>query len=277
MGCLGTVVSFILMISTLLAGSSGYVVFFFFLCMMVSIFGAGIIGQKEEENTSRRIKESLNEYINNLKINSSQQFLGDDGESAIVIDEDNKKVAIIFNTINNDMVLRPSSKYEYQSEIFNYQDILKSEIIKDGKSITSTSATGTVGRALLGGMLAGGAGAVVGGLSGEKETIDIQKSVDLQVVVNDSKKSTYRIRFGAFEGVTNNINSYTIEETDEIVHHWHNLLSHIINLNNTDIKKDYNEPSISIADELKKFGDLFKEGLITKEEFDIEKEKILNK
>lgn len=123
-----------------------------------------------------KIRKRLEEEINNLDIEVSQKFLGDDGESAIAIDENNKRLGIITNNHKNTMVLSPTfSQYDYSHHMFEYQDILKSEILMDGTSITSTSAVSSVSGAILGGVLAGGVGAIVGGLSGEKETTNVPK------------------------------------------------------------------------------------------------------
>ncbi|MEK5444442.1 hypothetical protein [Fredinandcohnia sp. FSL W7-1320] len=46
---------------------------------------------------------------------------------------------------------------------------------------------------MLGGIVAGGVGAVIGGLSGSQTSTNEVKKIQLQVVVNDTKKSFNRI------------------------------------------------------------------------------------
>lgn len=97
-------------------------------------------------------------------------------------------------------------------------------------------------------------------------------------MVNDTKNSIYRIVFGIFEG--NRMHSHTVKETDKIIHHWHRLLSYLINLadserdNGEDIK---NKSSSNVADELKTFSELLKDGYLTQKEYEVEKQKLLNR
>ncbi|EPZ54444.1 hypothetical protein H477_3583 [[Clostridium] sordellii ATCC 9714] len=52
--------------------------------------------------------------------------------------------------------------------MYNYKDIIEFELLEDGESITK----GGLGRAVAGGVLLGGVGAIVGGVTGiEKQTL----------------------------------------------------------------------------------------------------------
>lgn len=273
-GCLGAIISFILMLWSITTGNL-YIILFFLLCIFVSIFAGVIFGDRSKKKFSLEIKEILENKINELDMNVNQFFIADDGESAIAIDEENNKIGIVLNNYKNPTVLNSTfNKYKFSSRIFDFRDVLKSEILKDGKSITSTSITSTVSGAVLGGMIAGGVGAIIGGMAGEKETVNVVSRLELQVVVNDPKKSVYRIVFAAnTENFT--IHQLSSKELDEIAHHWHNLLSHIIKLNDSEIKN--NISNFNKIDDLKKLGELLNEGFITQEEFEIEKQKLLNK
>ena len=272
-GCLSAIISFILMLWSVTTGNF-YIMLFFLICIFISIIAGVIFGDKSKKNFTLEIKQLLENKINELDMNVSQYFIADDGEATIAIDEENNKIGIIVNSNNNPTILsRTFSNYNFSSRIFDFRDILRSEILKDGKSITSTSITSTVSGAVLGGMIAGGVGAIIGGMAGEKETVNVVSRLELQVVVNDPKKSVYRIVFAAnTEDFT--IHQLSSKELDEIAHHWHNLLSHIIKLNDSEIKN--NISNFNKIDELKKLGELLNEGFITQEEFEIEKQKLLN-
>ncbi|MEK5444441.1 SHOCT domain-containing protein [Fredinandcohnia sp. FSL W7-1320] len=69
------------------------------------------------------------------------------------------------------------------------------------------------------------------------------------------------------------------------VTHWHNLISHLINRAdqedisiNRDKEHDYinKNQSSSIADEIKKLSELHKEGILSDEEFNSQKQKLLS-
>ena len=57
--------------------------------------------------------------------------------------------------------------YGTSNIVFNFNDVVSYELIQDGESITK----GGVGRAVAGGILFGGVGAVVGGLTGKKKVV----------------------------------------------------------------------------------------------------------
>ena len=84
----------------------------------------------------------------------TEQFEGNLHVSQMIcVDEIKKKVAFI-----------DGEKYR----IYNYRDILSSEVLIDGNEVVKTSRTSQIGGALVGGILAGGVGAIIGGLSAEQ-------------------------------------------------------------------------------------------------------------
>ena len=65
-------------------------------------------------------------------------------------------------------------------QIYSYGDILDCDLIEDEESLTS----GGLGRAIAGGLLFGGAGAIVGGVTGKKKTKTIVRSMKIQITLN---------------------------------------------------------------------------------------------
>ena len=68
-------------------------------------------------------------------------------------------------------------------KIYNYSDIVDFELLEDGESITK----GGLGRAITGGLLFGGIGAVVGGITGGKRSKSICNSLKIKITVNDMR------------------------------------------------------------------------------------------
>ncbi|AOM82211.1 hypothetical protein BBEV_0840 [Salisediminibacterium beveridgei] len=169
----------------------------------------------------------------------------------------------------------------------NYKKILKVDIVEDGTTVTSVSRVGQIGSALVGGMLAGGAGAVIGGLSSEKTQNNKVRILELQILVNDELSPIKKVKF--FES-----DNYVYKDDQnykfmyEKAEKWKGILEVMINKADKEEQKtnseyfgqsDKNEiESItSVADELRKLNDLTKEGIISKEQFEKEKEKLLSK
>ncbi|MCA1021654.1 hypothetical protein [Halobacillus litoralis] len=66
------------------------------------------------------------------------------------------------------------------------KDIMQVEIVEDKESISQSSRSSQIGRAALGGLVAGGAGFIVGGLSGKKTHHDEVSEMSLRLVVDDA-------------------------------------------------------------------------------------------
>jgi hypothetical protein len=152
---------------------------------------------------------------------ATQKYISPNLQSAIGVDEQSKKVCIItlpdiqhrlsYLTYIKDMTERykkehgvkavPSEEilrgaadkfpnYDPNSDaffkIFSYRDILESEVLEDGHSVTKTSRSSQLAGTLVGGLLLGGVGAIIGGLSGKKTTHKKVTRIELKVVVNDT-------------------------------------------------------------------------------------------
>jgi len=81
------------------------------------------------------------------------------------------------------------------SGIFSYQKLIRSEIIEDGSSITSTVRSSQILGAAVGGALFGGMGFVAGAVTGKTRTRNEISTVLLVVTVNDPQRPVYTVEF----------------------------------------------------------------------------------
>jgi hypothetical protein len=132
----------------------------------------------------------------------------------IAIDENRKKVCFI-------KLINENSKLN----IFDYKDIISSEIFEDGETITKTSRKSQLGGVIVGGLALGGVGAIIGGLSGKKTSINKVKRIDLRVIVNDTGNPIYDINFLNEECEKNSIK---YKKAMDKARHWHALFTVII-------------------------------------------------
>lgn len=164
-------------------------------------------------------------------------------------------------------------KYGEEVWMFNFSDIIKVDIYEDGRissSTTSTSGTSKaktssmIGRAAVGGVLLGGAGAVIGGATGKRElgetsTTKTQEVVVYSMVITINNLSMPTIQIKA-----------KYEEAKEFIKRVSSVLSIIIERqdkgtdNNTKIQilhegNEYSEVNIDI---LKLLSDTYGEGRI---------------
>lgn len=244
---------------------------FFFLFVLVIMFPSLIKSKKEN---------SLVSVFKNTKgFQSSKYILSYDLESAIALDETNKKVCLV-----------QGSGHHQISKIIEFKDILSSEIIENDESVIKTQRSSQIGGAIIGGIVLGGVGAIIGGLSGKKHQINKIKNIDLQILINDSKHPIYKINFLSVRKTSSFAMNNDKDDSDGYskdsgkykycisnATKWHSILKVIINNadkeNNLNIQNNNN---LSVSDEIRKLKALKDDGLITDDEFISQKNKVLN-
>ncbi|WP_453992181.1 SHOCT domain-containing protein [Bacillus nitroreducens] len=164
------------------------------------------------------------------------------------------------------LVLSPVLGKRDKSIVYNYSDIIDFELLEDDESI----ASGGLGRALVGGALFGGAGAIVGGVTGKKKTKGICTSLKIKVTVRDMNNPVVYIPF---------LNSKTKKDgwiyksVFKLAHECLSTFQLICDDQKNNVEN--NNTSTSSADEIRRFKELLDEGIITQEEFEHKKKEIL--
>jgi low affinity Fe/Cu permease len=239
----------------------------FLVCVIAIIFWIASDKKKkedEEEEYARRQSKNSYAFSKVEGFSSTQKYESPDKKQILSIDENSNRLCFV--------------DFGKESKVYKYKEILQSEIIEDDVSVTKTSRGSQIGGAVIGGLLAGGVGSIIGGLSGESKTMDEVKKIELQIVVNDTKNPIVTVTFMD--------KPYTIEKSEDTyknsyntANHWQKLISVLIKQADEEDKKKeqtkFNRSTSSITEELTKLANLKKEGYLTKEEFDIQKEKLL--
>lgn len=152
-------------------------------------------------------------------------------------------------------------------EVYEYSDILSYEIVEDGNSISK----GGVGRAIMGGILFGGVGAIVGGVTGHKSKATCTR-LEVIIKLNSMSKPLEKITLISTETRKDSLlYSAAIKRAQEIAA----ILEVMCNGNNKiDVQPSVQQ--ISGADEILKYKSLLDQGIITEEEFEAKKKQILN-
>lgn len=235
------------------------------------IFLLGVIGgvwfnidkQKERNEQTKQLERVLDQLEN---FSATKKLVGAWG--LIAIDNNRKQIAI---------KEREGSIVKYP-----YSDIMGCEIIEDGE--TTYRKSSTIGRAIIGGVIAGGAGAIIGGLSGkEKENKEI-KNLDFKILFKDLNRPSFNIRFfDAWEETANTKKSVKLSDSVygpifqkslDNLQDWKDTIEIIINIFVSERIESSNKP-LSVTDELTKLNDLKEKGILTEEEFEQQKKKIL--
>ncbi len=251
-------------------GFTEFIILFFVILALLIYFAIsdGIRISKE--------KEKMHSFLSDLDdFTATKRYIGNNAQTGVAIDEKQKKIVLLNNYTSG-----------VKTRMLSYHDILSSEIFVDGQTITSTARGSQLGGALLGGLLFGGVGAIIGGLSGKKKSLEKVTSVDLRITVNDTNNPLHDVNFMS---VINEIDktSLTYKDAIEDARYWHGLFAVIINSADQEDKIIENEnitqeptsinninPTI-IADEILKLSNLRDKGIITDEDFSRQKTKLL--
>ena len=187
-------------IANLVTGIIGAIIFFF----VSGIFF--LKGKKEVENPTETsgstpaasVQDTHASTIPISKITKPKFKPTKKVEKYFYIDDENKQWCV------------PCSKES--KAVYNYSDLLDFELIEDGGTVTS----GSLGRAIAGGLAFGGLGAVVGGMTGkQKQTCS---KLQIKITVKDIKHPALYINLLDFEVKKDNmIYKNCIDSAQEII------------------------------------------------------------
>lgn len=243
----------------------------FFAIVVVFIIGALLwhsmfASNKERAERINSLAESIPDF------NVSRTISDYENRYRILIDDVSRKVCFIIDNTKN---------------IVEFDKIISVEYIQNGKTISSKSTVRTIGGALVGGAIAGGVGAIIGGLSGDSELSTKISSISVKVLIRDISLPTINIEtFNCKWTVerkpvnpTDAQCKWGIDIGKQIV----DVLSVIIDdadHNSSSTNRVGNSPQNkqyvgSVADEIKILANLRDEGILTQEEFDKQKASLL--
>lgn len=159
--------------------------------------------------------------------------------------------------------------FKYKSEIFNYTDLISFELIEDGNQVTHGGIS--LGRAALGGIIFGTSGAAITGASKiKKEDKNYCSQLDIMIHVKNSPKPTKFIKLITFK----------IDKSKFMYKQMANTAKEILGGLNYILDNIETQPSSDNAidqfDNLKKLKELLDMGILSQEEFDKKKQKLLD-
>lgn len=156
----------------------------------------------------------------------------------------------------------------YGDLYFSFHDISSYECLKNGIGVLSVS----IGRAVVGGLLFGGAGAILGGISGSKNKEEIN---EFRIIIKTSNKSYPELSINLLP--TGKVKSDSLlfksycDKAEKIMLE----LDRIRGVEESVISSNGSERSL--ADEILKYKNLLDVGAITQEEYNVKKRQLLGK
>lgn len=155
-------------------------------------------------------------------------------------------------------------KLDHSNIIFRYNEIISYELLEDGETITK----GGLGSAIVGGVLFGGAGAIVGGTVGKKRTKQEITEYKIKIVTKNAFYPNLYIDFLITGKIKSGSFSYKLYHDNA-----QSILSALSVMVNT--VSEQNTDSVSPADEILKYKQLLDNGIISEEDFENKKNQLL--
>lgn len=202
---------------------------------------------KENEIGSEDMNNNNFIHANNEKIISSNEIYD------VKINEKKEKILIYVNKNIFDEI--------------SFKDIIKCEIIEDKNVIMK----GGVGRAILGGAIAGGVGAIVG--ANTRKSKNMVNKLQIQIITSNINNSLHTINI-IDENAGIETNSYRYINGIRFANDVYSTIISIINNNTQNMKKSDNE---DYYQQLEKLASLKEKNIITEEEFENKKKILLDK
>ena len=235
--------------------------FWIIVIITIAVVVVKFLARQQKSEKENNYKESINK--NNFIV-EQEYFIND--YSKIMLDETHKKIAI-YN--------------EKGLKCFNFEDLIDFEIVENGSSVIQSKIAST----LAGGILLGGVGALAGA-NGRKQINDICNSLILKMYfsnngavcitekINDRPLYKNSAEYKSLSSTVDNIVSvlkYVKQQADYSVYSNQKITSTKENNKTENMKETFS------INQLEKLAELKEKGIITEQEFEESKKKILNK
>lgn len=174
-----------------------------------------------------------------------------------------------FDDQKKEMILSEKEHISYKPyhyTLFRYDQIVDFEILENGSSV----ASGGLGRAMVGGLLFGSAGAIVG--ASTRKQSNVCSDLKVKITVKDYLKPAFYITLiNSDQKKSGLIYKTNMKLAQDLI----SQLQLIVNSMQASGERQ-NQTVVSTADEIRKFKELFDDGIITQEEFDAKKKELLD-
>lgn len=162
--------------------------------------------------------------------------------------------------------------------VFDLDNINGYEVIENGSAVTS----GGLGRAAVGALAFGGVGAIVGAVTGKKQSTSFVDSMEIKITMNDIENPVAYINLINTKVKRSSlIYKSSLKLADQAIATLDAILNErdigFPNIHDQDeIKQEHDSQAVSPIDEVRKYKELLDEGILTQEEFDLKKKELLN-
>ena len=211
-----------------------------------------IIGLTHNKQDNHSI---INDTLEKQQINATKTITNELTKCTIIIDEHNKKIAICNANLRETI------------EIIDFSKIIECQLLEDSNIIQK----GGIGRAVVDSVIAGGVGAIVGATT--RKSKNVINDLQIRILTNDINNSFYIIHIIDSETKKD---SLIFRHSMEFANNVYSTIMAIIKLNDNSNNVDI-ATNEDFEKQIEKLSNLKEKGIITQEEFNESKNKILSK
>ncbi len=204
------------------------------------------VNEEKPEETNEFVKE----FDNIIEFNNR----------AMAINKEKKELYFLFN--------------DELDKLIKYESIIECKIMENSNIVNS----GGIGRAIVGGLIAGDSGAIVG--ANTRKSKNIVSSLSIRIVTKEIDEPLYTLELLDYQIDTNkplyaNFYKQAMEFANSVYATIQAIIKDNDNTNVVETKQELN--STNGLEQLEKLAELKDKGIITQEEFEETKKKILSK
>jgi hypothetical protein len=157
---------------------------------------------------------------------------------------------------------------------YDFSRITAIEVVENGATVTHTNRGSQLLGAVAGGALLGGVGALIGGLSGSSRSLSRVRSLSLKITIDDRVNPVWLISFfnDPSEKGSDPGSSLVTKERAKL----ERMYAHVRNaIRQSQATQPTVTPTVFSADELRKLWDLKQSGILTENEYEQQKARLL--
>ena len=146
----------------------------------IALFIFSINAEKQKKEEAAKLHQHRSKNLVDRGIKATYKFTTDEG------------FMLAQNNDGETWLYAPGQRV---GRVLNYSTLLSAEVVVDGLSITHAHRGRQIGAAMVGGMLAGGIGAVIGGLGAKAKTKEFGSRIALRLTTVGGPSSIVEIQF----------------------------------------------------------------------------------
>ncbi|MCA9287285.1 MAG: SHOCT domain-containing protein [Phycisphaerales bacterium] len=223
---------------------------------IVLIVLVGIAVGAHRKEAAEETRDRLNQFAG---FNCSDLYVSDHDASGIAVDAANKRLLV--------------SGKSTPERVYDASQIMGVEIVKNGETVHTTNRGSQAVGVAVGAVLLGPLGAVIGGLSGSRQSRGLINRITLRVLLDDFERPRHEVVFfdlGEMKGWKET--SPLLKPVLDRVLDWHGRIEQLMRAASITTPE---AQSSSVADEIGKLHQLMSAGAITAEEFNHQKQRLL--